>query len=119
VTELREMGVVVETTGGARLPVSSGAHTWTAGARALLCLRPEALRVEEAALAPGGIPGTVAGHVFEGSRQLYDVDIPGATVRVEMITSALVGRSFRLGDEVKIEVSPETSVLLPDERSAP
>src|SRR5438034_1010528 len=103
----------------ARLPVSSGAHTWTAGARALLCLRPEALRVEEAALAPGGIPGTVAGHVFEGSRQLYDVDIPGATVRVEMITSALVGRSFRLGDEVKIEVSPETSVLLPDERPAP
>jgi len=119
VTELREMGVVVETAGGARLPVSSGAHTWTAGARALLCLRPEALRVEEAALAPGGIPGTVAGHVFEGSRQLYDVSIPGATVRVEMITSALVGRSFRLGDEVKIEVSPETSVLLPDERSAP
>src|SRR5438445_253854 len=119
VTELREMGVVVETAGGARLPVSSGAHTWTAGARALLCLRPEALRVEEAALAPGGIPGTVAGHVFEGSRQLYDVDIPGATVRVEMITSALVGRSFRLGDEVKIEVSPETSVLLPDERPAP
>src|SRR5947209_2649493 len=113
------MGVVVETAGGARLPVSSGAHTWTAGARALLCLRPEALRVEEAALAPGGIPGTVAGHVFEGSRQLYDVDIPGATVRVEMITSALVGRSFRLGDEVKIEVSPETSVLLPDERPAP
>src|SRR5207253_1774729 len=79
----------------------------------------EALRVEEAARAPGGIPGTVAGHVFEGSRQLYDVDIPGATVRVEMITSALVGRSFRLGDEVKIEVSPETSVLLPDERPAP
>ena len=36
-----------------------------------------------------------------------------------MITSALVGRSFRLGDEVKIEVSPETSVLLPDERPAP
>jgi len=119
VTELREMGVVVETAGGARLPVSSGAHTWTPGARALLCLRPEALRVEEAALAPGGIPGTVAGHVFEGSRQLYDVNIPGAMVRVEMITSALVGRSFRLGDEVKIEVSPETSILLPDERPAP
>ena len=118
VTELREMGVVVETAGGARLPVSSGAHSWFVGNRALLCLRPEALRVEEAALAPGGIPGTVAGHVFEGSRQLYDVTIPGGTVKVEMITSALVGRSFRLGDEVRIEVSPETSILLPDNRSA-
>jgi ABC-type Fe3+/spermidine/putrescine transport system ATPase subunit len=119
VTELREMGVVVETAGGARLPVSSGTHSWRAGARVLLCLRPEALRVEEAALAPGGIPGTVSGHVFEGSRQIYDVSIPGATVKVEMLTSALLGRSFRLGDEVKIEVSPETSVLLPDEGPGP
>jgi ABC-type Fe3+/spermidine/putrescine transport system ATPase subunit len=118
VTELREMGVVVETAGGTRLPVSSGGHSWSVGDRALLCLRPEALRVEEAALAPGGIPGTVAAHVFEGSRQLYDVIIPGGTVKVEMITSALVGRSFRLGDQVRIEVSPETSILLPDNRSA-
>lgn len=116
VIELREMGVVVESAAGARLPVSSGAHAWSLGARALLCLRPEALRVEEAALAPGGIPGTVAAHIFEGSRQLYDVTIPGGTIKVEMLTSALVGRSFRLGDQVRVEVSPETSVLLPDDR---
>jgi ABC-type Fe3+/spermidine/putrescine transport system ATPase subunit len=118
VIELREMGVVVQTRGGARLPVSSGAHAWSVGDRALLCLRPEALRVEEASLAPGGIPGTVAAHVFEGSRQLYDVTIAGGTIRVEMITSALVGRSFKLGDQVRVEVSPETSVLLPDEGAA-
>ena len=116
VIELREMGVVVETRGGAHVPVGSGGHGWSVGARALLCLRPEALRVEEAALAPGGIPGTVTAQVFEGSRQLYDVSIPGGTVKVEMITSALVGRSFKLGDNVRIEVSPETSILLPDER---
>ncbi len=108
VIELREMGVVVQTRGGARLPVSSGAHAWSVGDRALLCLRPEALRVEEAERSAGGIPGTVAAHVFEGSRQLYDITIPGGTVKVEMITSALVGRSFRLGDNVRIEVSPET-----------
>jgi len=35
---------------------------------------------------------------------------------VEMITSALHGRNFKPGDEVKIEVAPESSVLLPDER---
>jgi hypothetical protein len=35
-----------------------------------------------------------------------------------MITSALVGKSFMLGDKVRVEVSPETSVLLPDERAA-
>jgi ABC-type Fe3+/spermidine/putrescine transport system ATPase subunit len=115
VVELREMGVVVETRGGARLPVGSGAHAWSVGDAALLCLRPEALRVEEAALAPGGIPGRVSAHVFEGSRQLYDVSIPGGTLKVEMITSALVGRSFKLGDHVKVEVSPETSILLPDD----
>jgi len=34
-------------------------------------------------------------------------------VRVEMITSAVQGRSFHAGDAVKVEVSPETSVLLP------
>jgi ABC-type Fe3+/spermidine/putrescine transport system ATPase subunit len=119
VIELREMGVVVETAGGARLPVASGGHAWTVGAPGLLCLRPEALRVEESALAPGGIPGTVTAEVFEGSRQIYEVDITGGTLRVEMITSTLLTRGFKPGDQVKVEVSAETSVLLPaDERSA-
>jgi ABC-type Fe3+/spermidine/putrescine transport system ATPase subunit len=115
VVELREVGVVVETAGGARLPVASGGHVWTVGARGLLCLRPEALVVEESALARQGLPGTVVTQVFEGSRQLYEVDIGGAALRVEMITSALYGRSFKPGDHVKVEVSPESSVLLPDE----
>jgi len=115
VVELREMGVVVEAAGGARLPVAAGGHAWTIGAPALLCLRPEALQVEEAALAPGGIPGTVTSQTFEGSRQMYEIDINEGRLRVEMITSALLGRSFRPGDRVKVEVSPESSVLLPDE----
>jgi ABC-type Fe3+/spermidine/putrescine transport system ATPase subunit len=115
VVELRDMGVVVETAGGARLPVASGGHAWTVGAPGILCLRPEALEVEEAALAPGGIPGTVTAQVFEGSRQMYEVDIAGGTLRVEMITSALLARGFKAGDQVKVEVSAESSVLLPDD----
>jgi len=115
VIEVREIGVVVETSGAARLPVASGGHPWKLGDRALLCLRPEALRIEESALAPGGIPGTVAGYVFEGPRQLYDVTIAGGALRVEVLTSAVQGRSFKPGDTVKVTVSPETSVLLPDE----
>jgi ABC-type Fe3+/spermidine/putrescine transport system ATPase subunit len=118
VIELREIGVLVETAGGARLPVASGGHEWTLGDRGLLCLRPEALRVEESALAPGGITGTVSAQVFEGSRQLYEIGIVGGILRVEMITSALLGRGFKPGDPVKVEVSPETSVLLPDEPAA-
>jgi ABC-type Fe3+/spermidine/putrescine transport system ATPase subunit len=114
VVELREVGVVVETAGGVRLPVSSGTHTWTIGATATLCLRPEALGIEEAERARGGIPGTVSGYVFEGGRQIYDVSIAGGVLRVEMITSALQGRGFKPGDNVKVEVSPETSVLLVD-----
>lgn len=115
VVELREMGVLVETEGGTRVPVGHGGHPWGVGDRGLLCLRPEALRIDEAALVPGGIPGTVAAYVFEGGRALYDVAIPGATVRVEMLTSALAGRGFTPGDRVKLAVSPETSILLPAE----
>jgi ABC-type Fe3+/spermidine/putrescine transport system ATPase subunit len=115
VVELRELGVVVETAGGVRLPVAAGGKIWTLGDRPALCLRPEALRIEEAERAAGGLPGTVAAHVFEGSRQIYDVSIAGGTVRVEMITSAIQGRTFRLGDRVRIEISPEASVLLPEE----
>jgi ABC-type Fe3+/spermidine/putrescine transport system ATPase subunit len=117
VVELREVGVVVETAGGTRLPVASGGHTWALGARAVLCLRPEALTVEESALAPGGIPGTVTAEIFEGSRQLYEVAIAGGSLRVETITSGFRGRGFKPGDLVRVGVSPETSVLLPDEVS--
>jgi iron(III) transport system ATP-binding protein len=113
VVELRDLGVVVEMAGGARLPVAAGGHAWTMGQRGLLCLRPEALRVEEAALSPGGIPGTVASQAFEGARQLYEVDIRGGRLRVEMLTSSVQARLLRPGDHVKVEVSPETSVLLP------
>jgi ABC-type Fe3+/spermidine/putrescine transport system ATPase subunit len=115
VIELREMGVVAETDGGTRVPVGHGGRAWQVGERGLLCLRPEALRIDEAALVPGGIPGTVASYVFEGGRARYDVAIPGATVRVEMLTSALAGRGFTPGDRVKLAVSPETSILLPAE----
>ena len=115
VTEVRDVGVMVETAGGSRVPVASGGHPWTVGATGLLCLRPEALRIEESERAAGGIRGKVSGHVFEGSRQLYDVAIPGGAVRVEMLTSAQLGKGFKPGDDVKIEISPETSVLLPAE----
>jgi putative spermidine/putrescine transport system ATP-binding protein len=114
VVEVRDLGVVVETAGGSRVPVASGGHPWAVGARGLLCLRPESLRLEESERAAGGIRGQVASHVFEGSRQLYDVAIPGGSVRVEMLTSASQGRGFKPGDDVKIEISPETSVLLPE-----
>ncbi len=115
VIEVRDLGVLVETGGGSRLPVASGGHAWTVGVRGLLCLRPEALQLEEAERAAGGIRGTVVAHSFEGPRQFYDVTIVGGLLRVEMITSALRGRSFNAGDHVKVEVSPETSVLLPEE----
>jgi ABC-type Fe3+/spermidine/putrescine transport system ATPase subunit len=115
VVEVRDLGVVVETAGGSRIPVASGGHEWMTGTRGLLCLRPEALRLEEAERAAGGIRGKVVGYVFEGARQLYEISVAGGTVRVETLTSARQGRSFRPGDDVKIEIAPETSVLLPEE----
>jgi ABC-type Fe3+/spermidine/putrescine transport system ATPase subunit len=115
VVEVRDLGVVVETAGGSRIPVASGGHEWAAGSPGLLCLRPEALRLEEAERAAGGLRGKVAGYVFEGARQLYEVVVAGGTVRVETLTSAQQGRSFKAGDDVKIEIAPETSVLLPEQ----
>ncbi len=115
VVELREVGVVVETPRGARMPVPSGDQAWALGSRGLLCLRPEALTVEEAALAPGGIPGRVVSHVFEGARQRYEVDIGGGTLRVEALTTALHARTFKSGDHVRVTAAPETAMLVPDE----
>jgi ABC-type Fe3+/spermidine/putrescine transport system ATPase subunit len=119
VIELRDLGVVVETPGGSPLPVASAGHAWSVGQRALLCLRPEALRIEEAERATGGIRGRVQSYVFEGSRQIFDVAVAGGAIRVEMLTSAVQGRGFKTGDHVKVEVSPETAVLLPDEGPPP
>lgn len=118
VVEVRELGVVVETEGGHRVPVA-GIGAYGAGSRGLLVLRPEILSITEAAMARGpGIPGTVTLRVFEGSRYVYEVDIGASLpVRVEL-AAAHESRIFRLGDRVRVELSSETSVLVPDDSAA-
>jgi iron(III) transport system ATP-binding protein len=112
VVEVRDLGVVVETEGGARLPVA-GVGAFRQGSRGVLVLRPETLALVESAEARGpGIPGKVAFRVFEGSRYLYEIDIGGSmAVRVELPT--IETAVFRLGDQVRVEVSSDTVVLLP------
>lgn len=112
VVEVRELGVVVETEGGDRLPVA-GVGSFRQGSRGYLVLRPERLSLVEAAEARHpGIPGQVALRVFEGSRYLYEIDIRGSVaVRVEL--PAIETAIFRLGDRVRVEVSNDTVVLLP------
>jgi ABC-type Fe3+/spermidine/putrescine transport system ATPase subunit len=112
VIEVRELGVVVETEGGDRLPVT-GVGAFRQGSRGYLVLRPETLSLVEAAEARRpGIPGKVALRVFEGSRYLYEIDIGGSVaVRVEL--PAIETTIFRLGDRVRVEVSSDTVVLLP------
>lgn len=116
VLEVRELGVVVETEGGDRVPVA-GIGAFREGSRGLLVLRPETLSIVEATMARGpGIPGQVALRVFEGSRYLYEIDIrAGTPVRVEL--PATETAIFRLGDRVRVEVSSDTVVLLPAEDS--
>lgn len=113
VVEVRELGVVVETEGGHRVPVT-GIGRFRLGARGLLVLRPETLSLVEAPMARGpGIPGQVALRVFEGARHLYEIEVGGrAPVRVE-VASLDEGRIFRLGDRVRVEVSSDTVVLIP------
>lgn len=116
VVEVRDLGVVVATEHGDRVPVA-GVGAYREGSRGLLLLRPETLSLTEAAMARGpGLPGQVVLRLFEGSRHLYEVEIgAGVPVRVEL---PAVGESrvFRLGDRVRIEVSSETVVLVPDDR---
>jgi len=114
VVEVRDLGVVVETHAGARVPVS-GIGAFRAGDRGLLVMRPETLSLTEASMGRGpGIPGRVTMRVFEGARYLYEVDINvGVPVRVEVPAPSQT-RIFRLGDPVRIECSSETVALVPE-----
>ena len=117
VVEVRDLGVVVETRRGDRVPVA-GIGAFREGSRGLLVLRPETLSVTEAAMARGpGVPGHVALRVFEGARYLYEVDIgAGDSIRVEI--PATDTAIFRLGDRVRVEISTDTVSLLPDDSDA-
>lgn len=117
VVEVRDLGVVVETEAGHRVPVA-GIGEYREGSRGLLVLRPEILSMTDAAMGRGpGIPGTVSLRVFEGARQLYEVDIGArAPVRVEL-PSQHEGRLFRVGEHVRVELSSETVVLVPDDNA--
>jgi ABC-type Fe3+/spermidine/putrescine transport system ATPase subunit len=115
VVEIRELGVVVQTQRGDRVPVA-GIGQFREGSGGVLVLRPETLSLTEATQARGpGIPGQVVLRVFEGSRYVYEIDIgTSAAVRVE-VPAAGERAIFRLGDRVRVEVSSDTVVLLPAE----
>jgi ABC-type Fe3+/spermidine/putrescine transport system ATPase subunit len=114
VVEVRELGVVVETRRGDRVPVA-GVGEFREGSHGLLVLRPETLSIVEAAMARGpGVPGLVSLRVFEGARYLYEIDIgAGDSIRVELPATDL--GVFRLGDRVRVEISSDTVVLLPSD----
>jgi len=112
VIEVRDLGVVVETEAGHRIPVA-GLGPYGKGSRGLLVLRPELLALTDAATARGpGLPGTITLRVFEGARHLYEVDIGrGELIRVELPAS-LGDRIFRVGDRVRVETSSDTVVIV-------
>lgn len=119
VVEIRELGVVVETEHGDRVPVA-GVGAFREGSRGVLVLRPETISMADAAMARGpGIPGRVALRVFEGARYVYEVDIGvSVPVRVEQPVTG-ESRLFRLGERVRVEVSSETVVLVADDGGPP
>jgi ABC-type Fe3+/spermidine/putrescine transport system ATPase subunit len=114
VVEVRELGVVVETQAGDRVPVA-GIGAFRAGDRGLLVMRPETLQLTDAAMGRGpGIPGKVMMRVFEGGRHLYEVDINvGVPVRVEVPAPSQT-RVFRVSDPVRVECNSDTVVLVPE-----
>jgi ABC-type Fe3+/spermidine/putrescine transport system ATPase subunit len=114
VIEVRDLGVVVETEHGDQVPVA-GIGAFRVGDPGMLVLRPETMAITEAAEAYGpGLPGQVAVRVFEGARYLYEVDVGcSAPIRVELPAGRDTG-VFRLGDRVRVGMSSETMVLLPE-----
>ena len=116
VVEVRDRGVVAETEAGAQVPVA-GIGAFRAGDRGLLVMRPETLTLTESTMGRGpGIPGRVTMRVFEGARHLYEIDIGGESVRVEVAAPSET-RIFRLGEAVRVECSSETVVLVPDDQN--
>jgi iron(III) transport system ATP-binding protein len=113
VVEMRDLGVVVQTDRGDRVPVA-GIGINRVGDRGLLVLRPETLSMTEAAMARGpSIPGKISLRVFEGARHLYEIDI-GANAPVQVELPAIgETRMFRLGDQVRVELSTDTVILIP------
>jgi ABC-type Fe3+/spermidine/putrescine transport system ATPase subunit len=112
VVELRELGAVVETMRGDRVPVP-GPDGLQEGEELLLVLRPESVTLVDAAEAWGpSVPGEVALRVFEGARHLYEIDIgTAAPVRVQVPWTG-DSRVFRLGERVRVQVSAETAALV-------
>jgi ABC-type Fe3+/spermidine/putrescine transport system ATPase subunit len=115
VVEVRDLGVVVRTERGDRVPVA-GIGEFREDSRGLLVLRPETVSLAEYAEARGpSLSGQVALRVFEGARYVYEIDIGVPTpVRVE-IPSTGGARLFRLGERVRVQLSSETVALVRDE----
>jgi len=105
---------LVETEAGHRVPVA-GVGEYREGSRGLLVAAAGAAVDDRRRHGPwAGLPARSALRVFEGARQLYEVDIGAVTpVRVEL-PSQHEGRIFRLGERVRVELSSETVVLVPD-----
>jgi spermidine/putrescine transport system ATP-binding protein len=114
VVEVRDLGVLVETERGDRVPVA-GVGDWNEGRTGLLVLRPETLSLAEAAEARGpSLVGQVALRVFEGARYVYEIDIgAGAPVRVEVPSTGEV-RIFRVAERVRVQVSSDVVAMVPD-----
>ncbi len=112
VVEVRDLGVVVETERGDRVPVPGVGH-FTEGSHGSLVLRPETVAITEASEARGpGIPGRVSARLFEGARHVYEVDV-GASVPV-MVEVPATGetRLYRVGERVRVETNSESVVLI-------
>ena len=119
VIEVRDLGVVVETERGDRVPVA-GVGELREGRTGWLVLRPETLSLVDAAEARGpSVLGQVALRVFEGARYVYEIDIgAGAPVRVEVPSTSDV-RLFRLTERVRVQVSSDVVALVPDDGAQP
>ena len=100
---------------GKKFRMASQKGSFSEGARVLLVLRPESVKLEPKR--PDTLTGKVREAVYLGSQMVYEVDVAQKTITVE-VANPLDCTVFRVGEEVTITFQEKTLHVLPYEEAS-
>jgi iron(III) transport system ATP-binding protein len=98
--------LVVKTALG-EFAVSDGAD-WKAGDTAVVCIRPERVRVSPAGEADAGVGGRVVRAVYSGAQEEIQVEAGGVMVKA---LRAGAGAPMEIGAEVRVSIEPGAGMV--------
>src|SRR5262249_27665650 len=92
--------------------VVRAANETPVGARVVLAMRPEKIRLGKTPVA-GGISGVVVAATYFGEQTRYAVAVPGVTQPVQVSVSNAGAQIVSMGDSVSLSMSESDFVILP------